>query len=430
MPDPDRHRIDRIVADRTPWATRIAFLAGGEVVELWVEGTDRPSLLGGIAVARVTAVNAALGTAVLAIPGGEVQLTDGDAVEGGMLTVQVVRDGRAGKRPVARAAVELADGPILLTPRKPGIGLSASITGKVRRAALRTALQAVVPEDVGLLIRSAAAARPPEELARAAQRLVARWQVVLARKERITAPPAWVEPPPAILDAARALAPGVEPEVDESGRLFESCGGAEALDAALARRVPLVGGGELVFDAAEAAVLVDVNLPDGRGSHRPGRAAAAAEAALRQFRLRGLRGTVLLDLPRIDDRQARTQLLARVAEAAGRDPTPTSVLGWTPGGMMELVREGARRPLADEMLERPADPSPSPRAAAWAALAGLRREAVRIARPRLCVAPAAAGWMTGAGAPIFEAERTRLGHLALRADPAMAAGAFRVESDD
>lgn len=430
MPGPDRPQIDRIVGERTPWASRIAFLAGGEVVELWVEGADRPSQLGGIAVARVTAVNAALGTSVVAIPGGEALLTDGDTAEGGIVTVQVVRDAQAGKRAVARRAVELADGPVLLTPGKPGVGLSSAITGKGRRAALRAALQAVVPGDIGVLVRSAGSDRPPEELAGVAEALVARWHAIQTGARRVASPPAWVEPPPPVFDAARALAHGVEPEIDDSGRLFESCCAGEALDAALARRVPLGGGGELVFDAAEAAVLVDVNLPDGGGRNRLARAGDAAEAALRQLRLRGLRGTVLLDLPRIGDRQARTQLLARVAAAAARDPGPASVLGWTPGGMLELVREGARRPLAEEMLERPAEPVPSPRAAAWAALAGLRREAVRVARPRLRVAPAVAGWLSGAGAPIFEAERTRLGHLALRADPGLAREAFRVESDD
>ena len=62
--------VDRVVVDRAPWATRVAFLAAGDVVEVWVEGADRPSLLGGIALARVTATIPRLGSAIVAVPYG------------------------------------------------------------------------------------------------------------------------------------------------------------------------------------------------------------------------------------------------------------------------------------------------------------------------------------------------------------------------
>ena len=107
--------VDRIVVDPAPWATRTAFLACGEVVDLWVEATDRPSLLGAVALGRVTAVNPALASAIVAIPGGEAYLSDRAVVEGERLVVQVVRDAAAGKRAVARAGVELAAGPVVLT---------------------------------------------------------------------------------------------------------------------------------------------------------------------------------------------------------------------------------------------------------------------------------------------------------------------------
>src|SRR3546814_9165903 len=68
----------------------------------------------------VTAVNPALASAIVAIPGGEAQLTDRAVVEGERLVVQIVRDAAAGKRAVARAGVELAAGPVVLTPGKIG----------------------------------------------------------------------------------------------------------------------------------------------------------------------------------------------------------------------------------------------------------------------------------------------------------------------
>jgi len=422
--------VDRIVVDRTPWATRVAFLASGEVVELWVDAADRPSLVGAIALGRVTAVHSGLAAATVSIPGGEAFLVDRAVVEGERLVVQVVHDGIGPKRPVARTGVELSEGPVVLTPRMPGVGLSSSVRGKARRAGLKAALSAVVPDEVGLLVRAGGADRAADALVADAGRLLERWRAILNRADAADRP-AWLEPPVPVIEAACRVAPGVEPEIDDSGRLFEACGAAEALALALARRVELPDGGELVIDPVEAGTLIDVNLPSGGGREGFRRAnEIAALSALRQLRLRGIRGVVLLDLPRMTDGQARARITTLVTEMAAADTAKVHILGWTPGGMLELVREGVRRPLADDLLEPPAEPRLSPRAAAWAALTGLRREVARIARPRLVLAPVVAGWLDGPGRPILEAERHRLGHLTVAADPTLARDAFRVESED
>lgn len=422
--------VDRIVVNRAPWATRVAFLASGEVVELWVEGIDRPSLVGAVALARVTAVHPELGAATLTIPGGEARLSDRAVLQGERLAVQLVRDGVAAKRPVARAGIELIDGPVVLTPSLPGIGLSSAIRGKARRSGLKAALGAAVPAETGVLVRTAGAGHGNEALVAAAGRLLERWRAMQARAAAVE-PPDWLLPPVPVIDAARLHAPGVAPETDDDGRLFEQCGAGEALESALARTVPLAGGGELVIDSAEAATLIDVNLPTGGGRDGFRRTnETAALAAMRQLRLRGIRGVVLLDLPRMTDRAARARVAALVAEMAAADPAATRLLGWTPGGMLELVREGVRRPLADDLLAAPGEPAASVRAAGWRALAGLRRETGRIARPRLVVAPAVAGWLDGPGRSILEAERRRLGHLVVASDPELGREVFRVESEE
>lgn len=422
--------IDRIVVDRTPWATRVAFLAGGAVVDLWIDPADNPSLLGGIALARVLALHPETASATLAIPGGEATVAARSLTEGGTALVQVVRDAVAGKRPVARLGVELTSGSVLLTSHTPGVGLSSAIGGKARRAAVRSALTALAPAGVGLLVRGSGADTPLEALAAQAQDVVRRWQGI-AERAQAAATPAWVDRPTPIVDAARGHAAGVDPEIDDTGRLFEECGAAEALETALSRRVALDGGGELVVDSAEAATLIDVNLPGGGGAEGFRRANdAAGRAALRQMRLRGLRGIVLLDLPRMSDGAARARIRDRIAEVAAEDPVETRVLGWTPGGMLELVREGTRRPLADDLLTPQPEPGAAPRAAAWAALSAARWEARRIGRVRLCVAPPVAAWFAGPGQPILEAERQRLGALSIRSDPTLARDVFRVESED
>jgi ribonuclease E len=99
----------------------------------------------------------------------------------------------------------------------------------------------------------------------------------------------------------------IEPELAERLRLhagarplFHSFGVEPQVDRLYSRRVPLPGGGSLVFDRTEAMVTVDVN--SGRGRHESGLEETALqtnrEAALevaRQIRLRDLGGVIAVD---------------------------------------------------------------------------------------------------------------------------------------
>lgn len=427
-----RMTVDRIVLDRAPGVTRVAFLDNDRVVEVWVEGEDRPSLLGAVVLARARTMGGG-GTAVLTLPEEQEAYLrahssrNGRPRDGETVMVQIARDAVTGKRAVARTAIELSDGGVILTPERPELGLSSAIRGKTRRDALKTALEPLLSDDIGIVIRGTVADVAPEVVTERARVLIARWTALKATAETAQVP-AWLIPPLDVVDAARIHAPGVEPEVDTTGLLFESCGALDALDVALAREAPFAGGA-LVVDWTEAATLIDVNVAqDTRRALREGAVAAARHAAV-QARLRGLRGTVLIDVPRLRDKAAQNAVAAALAEAAVDDPTPLRVLGWTPGGMLECVREGARRPLADEMLEPPG-PRPNARAAAWAALDRLRREVAGIARPRLVVAPAVEAWLAGPGAAIVASERQRLGALTVVGDAALSRADVRIESED
>ncbi|HVH03818.1 MAG TPA: ribonuclease E/G, partial [Amaricoccus sp.] len=71
--------------------------------------------------------------------------------------------------------------------------------------------------------------------------------------------------------------------------------------------------------------------------------AAAAELP-RQLRLRGLGGQVTVDFAPLA-RADRPRIERALAAALRDDAIDTTVLGWTPGGHLELQRKRARRPL-------------------------------------------------------------------------------------
>ena len=80
---------------------------------------------------------------------------------------------------------------------------------------------------------------------------------------------------------------------NEAAPLFEAAGVEDQIDEAVSRTVPLLGGGNLVFDEAEAMTAIDVNLAEGASALKGADAAVrlnvrAAEAAGRQIRLRNL----------------------------------------------------------------------------------------------------------------------------------------------
>ncbi|MEQ8394909.1 ribonuclease E/G [Thalassobaculum sp.] len=426
--------VNRAVIDVAPGVSRVLFLEADRVVEIWVEGDDRPSLIGGIAL--VTARTAG-GASVADLPTGAGYIRDGRANDGERLPVEVVRDSVDTKRSVLRRRVELMGDGVVLTPFLPELGIASAIRAKGRRAAIRDAVRAVLPDGVGAMVLAGAVDGAPTEdsaevataIAAETARLVDLWQRIRTDAEASKGP-CWLLPPPPLEARVRAHAPSAEVVTDRDGRLFREAGGDEALERALARELFVADGVTLVVEEMETATLVDVNLarsPRGEALVRANGAAAAGVARI--ARLRGLRGTLLIDLPRMRGNGDRDRVKDALEQAVSGDAASWRILGWTPGGMLECVREAPRRPLSAEMLAPPGAPRLTARARAWAAMERLRRDVGGIARPVLRVPPDVATWLGGPGAPILGTERRRLGALTVAGDPTLGPEDALIDSD-
>lgn len=181
---------------------------------------------------------------------------------------------------------------------------------------------------------------------------------------------------PAALPEARRLFPAATLEP----RCFEESGAADALEEALARRVPLAGGGSLVFAETEAATVIDI---DGAGAAPAAVNEAAMPAIAHHLRLRNLAGHILIDAIPTRGRGALPRLVAALRAAVADDPAPVQVAGRTPLGMIELTRRRRGPSLAEVMLE-PAEPAASAETAGLQGLRALLREAA--ARPGAALA--------------------------------------------
>lgn len=139
--------------------------------------------------------------------------------------------------------------------------------------------------------------------------------------------------------------------------LFEAEGLEEEVEALLAPRAELPGGGSLLIEPGRTLTAIDVNA--GRTDGRGGAAAqakavnlAAVPEIARQLRLRALSGLIVVDFLTMKAPEDRKAVAAALRQAVAGDPEPCQVFGVSPSGLLEMTRRRGRAPL-HELLCRP-----------------------------------------------------------------------------
>jgi Rne/Rng family ribonuclease len=141
--------------------------------------------------------------------------------------------------------------------------------------------------------------------------------------------------------AAQTIAPDLAERIhatDEGAGLFDRGGVADALAAAATPDVMLPSGGRIAIEATTALVAVDVDSGAASAAAALTTNLEAASEVGRQLRLRELGGTVMVDFIRMAAKGGREKVERRLAEAVAIDRLPVQLLGWTRGGLYELVR--------------------------------------------------------------------------------------------
>jgi ribonuclease G len=107
----------------------------------------------------------------------------------------------------------------------------------------------------------------------------------------------------------------------------------------------LTGGGHMQIEPTRALVAVDVNTgPDTSPAASLKVNIAAARELVRQLRLRGLGGQVVVDFAPMPKRDR--SILDQVLKAAFKGEGEVNLAGWTTLGLYELTRKRDRLPLA------------------------------------------------------------------------------------
>jgi ribonuclease E/ribonuclease G len=273
-------------------------------------------------------------------------------------------------------------------PLGSGVSFSRRIEGESERERLAGHVAELL--EGGVILRTAAAGAPAAVLQTDAARVMERWETI-RRRALDALPPADLsaripgERDPVerllrdfgasleevILDD-RAMARSLQDEMDrrkESIRVrwhngpmpvFDIDDVAGQIDTALAPRIALESGVEVLFEPGETLCAIDVDSAgaggrQGRAPRRPVEVnLEAAPAIAQQLRLRNIAGAVVIDFVTMRSAYDRDKVQAALAEALREDPVPSQVYGFTRLGHLELTRARRGTTLAGQLqaLER------------------------------------------------------------------------------
>ncbi|QLB40106.1 ribonuclease E [Mannheimia pernigra] len=294
--------------------------------------------------------------------------------EGQEVIIQVSKEERGNKGAALTTFISLAGSYLVLMPNNPRAGgISRRIEGD-ERLELKEALDCLdVPEDVGLIVRTAGVGKSPEELQWDLKVLLHHWDAIKKAAESRPAPFLIHQESDVIVRAIRDYLRRdigeilidnkkvfekaknhirlVRPDFINRVRLYEgevplfSHYQIESqIESAFQREVRLPSGGSIVIDVTEALTAIDIN------SSRSTRGGDIEETALntnleaadeiaRQLRLRDLGGLIVIDFIDMTPIRHQREVENRIREATRQDRARIQFARISRFGLLEMSRQ-------------------------------------------------------------------------------------------
>ncbi|MHC8608088.1 Rne/Rng family ribonuclease [Paenarthrobacter ureafaciens] len=386
----DRQMIVRQRDDRI----QIGVLEDGVLAEHFVSKTQQDSLIGNVYLGKVQNVLPSMEAAFVDIGRGRNAVlyageVNWDAVNlegqprrienalksGDSVLVQVTKDPVGHKGARLTSQISLPGRYLVYVPGGSMTGISRKLPD-VERNRLKRILKDRLPENAGVIVRTAAEGASEEELTHDINRLRAQWEGIesQASSTKVLAPELLYGEPDLTIkvvrdvfneDFSKLIVSGdeawdtIEAYVtyvapDLVGRLekwtkdqdiFAAWRIDEQIHKALERKVFLPSGGSLVIDRTEAMTVVDVNTGKFTGSGGNLEETVtknnleAAEEVVRQLRLRDIGGIIVIDFIDMVLESNRDLVLRRLVECLGRDRTKHQVAEVTSLGLVQMTRK-------------------------------------------------------------------------------------------
>jgi ribonuclease E len=387
----DREMLVRQIGDRT----QIAVIEDKVMVEHYVNRHSNISYVGNVYLGRVQNVLPSMEAAFVDIGKGRNAVLYAAEVNwdaagisdsqprkiemvlktGQPVLVQVTKDPIGQKGARLTSQISLPGRYLVYVPGGGMSGISRRLP-EPERARLKTILKSLIPEDAGVIVRTAAEGASEIEIESDVARLKAQWDDIVQKSENpnfhapallyaepdlavrvirdifnedfrkltIQGSDAWDE----IHGYLSFIAPELTAKIEKwtgIGDLFADYRVDEQLTKAFDRKVYLPSGGSLVIDRTEAMIVIDVNTGKfiGKGGNLEETVTKnnleAAEEIARQLRLRDLGGIIVIDFIDMILESNREMVLRRLVECLGRDRTKHQVAEVTSLGLVQMTRK-------------------------------------------------------------------------------------------
>ncbi|MBC7517606.1 MAG: Rne/Rng family ribonuclease [Microbacteriaceae bacterium] len=401
-----RESVDRMMVVRSKFGrTQIGVIEDGVLVEHYVAKAAEASLIGNVYLGRVQNVLPSMEAAFVDIGrgrnavlySGEVdwdaaaESSNGSTGSGGgsgnnqarrielalkpgdTVLVQVTKDPIGHKGARLTSQVSLPGRYLVYVPNGTMNGISRKLPD-TERARLKKILKEVLPENVGVIVRTAAEGATDEQLTLDVNRLTSQWAAISETIAKVQGPALLHSEPDLLVkivrdvfneDFQKLVIEGEDAESTISTYLgqvapdlidrietytgaadsFDEYRVSEQIEKALDRKVWLPSGGSLVIDRTEAMTVVDVNTGKfvGSGGNLEETVTKnnleAAEEIVRQLRLRDIGGIIVVDFIDMVLESNRDLVLRRLVECLSRDRTKHQVAEVTSLGLIQMTRK-------------------------------------------------------------------------------------------
>jgi ribonuclease G len=305
--------------------------------------------------------------------------------EGQRVVVQVAKEPLGTKGARVTMFLSLPGRYLVLLPDFNHIGISRRIDAPEERERLTELVRQIKPEDVGIIVRTAAASVDGDSLQKDVKYLTKVWRDIEAKKKKAQPPTLLHQDLDLILKTTRdiyneeierividdkdrhqelkrfltLMIPGGAKKLvlhEEKTPIFDVYGIEMDIGRALSSRIDLPSGGYLIVDQTEALTSFDINTGKFVGH------ASAHETILKtnmeavkkivdQLRVRNIGGIIVIDfidMERLDDRE---RVFNALQEELKHDKARTNVLRISELGLVQMTRKRTSESLERQLME-------------------------------------------------------------------------------
>jgi len=302
--------------------------------------------------------------------------------EGTEVIVQVEKEERGNKGAALTTYVSLAGRYLVLMPNNPKAGgISRRVEGEEREEAREVLSALVIPEGMGIIVRTNGIGRSAPELQADLDQLAETWHRIYGAAAELSAPFPLYKENNVVLRALRDyLRPDIGEVIVDNAEIFEEARAQmqrsmptelnklklyrddiplfsryqveSQIESAHERLVRLPSGGSIVIDHTEALTAIDINSAKATSAGGIEETALqtnleAADEIARQLRLRDLGGLIVIDFIDMNSAKNQREVEKAIQEACNIDRARVQVGRLSRFGLLEMSRQRLRPSLSE-----------------------------------------------------------------------------------